>query len=216
MKKYFFLFSVFLLTSCGASEPAKLSTTVPETPKTILALGDSLTAGYGLPESDSYPSQLEKKLREVGYDYRLINAWISWDTTAWLLSRLDWVLEWDTPSLVILCIGANDAFQGKSVADIESNLRSIIEKIQSKNIAILFAGMRAPLNLGWDYGSAYEAIFPRIAKEYKLPFMPFFLQWVALKWTLNQDDRIHPNKEWYAVVVENLVKVLEKEKLITK
>ena len=74
MKKYFFLFSIFVLISCGASEPAKLGTTVPETPKTILALGDSLTAGYGLPESDSYPSQLEKKLREDGYDYRLINA----------------------------------------------------------------------------------------------------------------------------------------------
>lgn len=208
------ILGLFTLTSCTSDTPASLSDS--SSGKTILALGDSLTAGYGLPVSDSYPSQLEQKLREKWYQYRIVNAGISWDTTAGLLSRLDWALEWDTPSLVILCIGANDAFQGKDTAEIEKNLRQIIEKIQSKNIPILFAGMKAPLNLGGEYWKKYEAIFPRLAKEYDLVYMDFFLQWVALKAQYNQDDRIHPTKEWYAIVVENLMEILEDEKLITQ
>lgn len=184
--------------------------------KTILSLGDSLTAGYWLPVTDSYPSQLESKLREKWYDYRLVNAGISWDTTAWLLSRLDWALEWETPSLVILCIGANDAFQGKDTAEIEKNLRQIIEKIQAKNIPILFAGMKAPLNLGGEYGKRYEAIFPKLAEEYNLVYMNFFLEGVALKAQYNQDDRIHPTKEGYAIVVENLMEILEGEEMVGK
>lgn len=97
---------------------------------------------------DNYPTQLQAKLQSAGYNYTLQNAGVSGDTTAGLLSRLDWVLDMETsPSLVILCIGANDAFQGKAVTDIEANLRAIIEKIQAKNIPILFAGMKAPLNL---------------------------------------------------------------------
>lgn len=129
---------------------------------------------------------------------------------------MDWLLEWDTPSLAILCIGANDAFQGKSVEDIEKNIRVIIELLQAKNIPILFAGMKAPLNLGWDYGKKYEAIFPRLAKEYKLTYMPFFLEWVALKADLNQIDRIHPTREGYTIIVENLIEILEDKKLIQK
>ena len=204
-----------LLSSCGREAPLS-DTPVHTGTETILALGDSLTAGYGLPIESSYPSQLETKLGSLGYNYRVQNAGISWDTTAGLLSRLDWTLEWDTPSLVILCIGANDAFQWKAPEDIEANLRSIIEKIRAKNISILFAGMKAPLNLWGEYGRKYEAIFPKLAKEYDLPYIDWFLKGVALKGTLNQDDRIHPNREGYAIVVENLVKVLEKEKLITQ
>jgi acyl-CoA thioesterase I len=216
MQKYLlFIFSFFLLASCS-SEIASPTVTETVSHKTILALGDSLTAGYGLPMSDAYPSQLEARLREKWYNYRLINAGISWDTTAGLLSRLDWALEWDAPSLVILCIGANDAFQWKDTTEIEKNLRQIIQKIQSKNIAILFAGMRAPLNLGGEYRKQYEALFPKLAKEYSLVYMPFFLEWVALKANLNQDDRIHPTKEWYAIVVKNLMEILEGEKLAGK
>ena len=214
MKYLIFLISLFLLASCGSE-----TTPIPQVPKiekTILALGDSLTAGYGLPESDAYPSQLEARLREKSYNYRFINAWISGDTTAGLLSRMDWLLEWAPPALAILCIGGNDAFQWKSPADIEKNLRQIIEKITDKNIPILFAGMRAPLNLGWEYGKQYEAIFPKLAKEYDLAYMDFFLAGVALKWSLNQDDRIHPNKAGYAIIVENLMEVLEDEELIMK
>lgn len=217
--------SLFLFSACSTPQDTSPVPQAEKTEKTILALGDSLTAGYGLPVTDSYPSQLEAKLREKGYNYKLINAGISWDTTAGLLSRLDWALEGVSPpekggegrlSLVILCIGANDAFQGKSVEDIEKNLRQIIEKIQAKNIPILFAGMRAPLNLGGEYRKQYEALFPKLAKEYSLVYMPFFLEWVALKANLNQDDRIHPTKEGYAIVVENLMEILEGEEMVGK
>jgi acyl-CoA thioesterase I len=129
---------------------------------------------------------------------------------------MEWLLSEETPALAILCIGANDAFQGKSVEDIEKNIRTIIELLQSKNIPILFAGMKAPLNLGGDYGRKYEAMFPRLADEYDLVFMPFFLQGVALKASLNQDDRIHPTREGYTIVVENLLEILEDENLIEK
>lgn len=224
MLKYILLISLSLLVSCGTTSTPEDSQT-GKTEKTILALGDSLTAWYGLPVIDSYPSQLEARLREKWYDYRLMNAGISWDTTAGLLSRLDWVLEGVSPpdkggqggfSLVILCVGANDAFQGKDTLEIEKNLRQIIEKIQAKKIPILFAGMRAPLNLGGAYGKQYEAIFPKLAKEYNLVYMDWFLKWVALKANLNQEDRIHPTKEGYAIVVENLMEILEGEELVGK
>jgi len=146
------------------------------------------------------------------------NAGISGDTSAGLLSRMDWLLASSDPSantsefsFAILCIGGNDAFQGKSPEDIEKNIRAIIEKLQAKKIPILFAGMKAPLNLGGEYGKQYEAIFPRLAKEYDLVYMDFFLEGVALKANLNQDDRIHPTREGYAIIVENLMKILESD-----
>ncbi len=210
------LLSLFGLFSCSSDTPSTPAPNLTIEKPIILALGDSLTAGYGLAETDAYPAQLERKLTEQGYSYQVHNAGISGDTTAGLLSRLDWTLEGSTPALVILCIGANDAFQGKSPEEIESNLRAIIEKLQAKKIPILFAGMRAPLNLGWEYGKKYEAIFPKLAKEYSLSYIDFFLDGVALKAHLNQDDRIHPTKEWYAIIVENLMEALEKEDLITK
>lgn len=183
---------------------------------TILALGDSLTAWYGLPEAESYPSQLQKLLKDKSYNYRIINAWISWDTSAWLLSRIDWVLEGNNPSVAILCIGANDAFQGKSIEDIESNIRTIIERLKSKKIPILFAGMKAPLNLGDKYWESYEALFPRLADEYNLPYIPFLLQGVALKPEFNQEDRIHPTASWYAIVADTVYNALITNKLISK
>ena len=216
MFKYLFLISTLILASCGQTPTVNTPTDTPASEKVILALGDSLTAGYGLPVSDSYPSQLETLLVSKWYNYTLQNAWVSGDTSAGLLARMDWLLEWDTPSLAILCIGANDAFQGKSPADIDANIRAIIQKLQSKNIPILFAGMKAPLNLGGAYGKEYEAIFPRLAKEYDLVYMDFFLDGVALKASLNQDDRIHPTRAWYAIVVDNLMEILEDEDLIQK
>lgn len=222
--KYILIISLCLLTSCSQGK----TETIPvasSSGKVILALGDSLTIGYGLPEWDSYPSQLEKKLRGLGYNYRLQNAGVSGDTSAGLLARMDWILDGANPPdkggwggfvLAIVCIGANDAFQGKSVTDIEKNLRSIIEKIQSKNIPILLTGMRAPFNLGMEYRNQYDALFEKLAKEYHLSFMPFFLEGVALKSDLNQDDRIHPTASGYAIIVGNLVTILENKKLLKK
>ena len=209
------LISLSLLVSCASQDRVNISPSLQPT-KTILAVGDSLTAGYGLPVSDSYPSQLETRLREMGYRYSVQNAGVSGDTTAGLLTRMDWLLEWGTPALAILCIGGNDAFQWKETRDIEKNIRSIIEKIKAKKIPILLAGMQAPRNLGNEYGKQYEAIFPRLAAEYDLVLMPFLLEWVALQSALNQADRIHPNREGYTIVVDNLMEILEDEKLIVK
>jgi acyl-CoA thioesterase-1 len=223
--RIFLLLVSLLLLSCSPDQETILQDKKKSPVHTILALGDSLTIGLWLPIEDSYPSQLEVKLREKWYDYKIINAGISWDTTAGLLSRLDWVLEgFGSPdkggtgglAFIILCIGANDAFQWKDPTEIESNIRAIIEKLQAKNIPILFAGMKAPLNLWGEYGKRYEAIFPKLAKEYDLHYMDFFLEWVALKAQYNQDDRIHPTKEGYTIVVENLMEILEGEKLVRK
>lgn len=202
------------MTSC--SEEAQVQKPKENNSKTILAIGDSLTIGLGLPESDSYPAQLEKWLQAWGYNYTVQNAGISWDTTAGLLSRIDWMLDSDTPSLAILCIGANDAFQWKNIEDIEKNLRAIIEKLQSKNIPILLAWMKAPLNLWTSYREGYDSLFPKIAQEYKLTFLPFLLEWVALDPKLNQDDRIHPTREWYTIVTSNLLQKIEESKLLQK
>jgi acyl-CoA thioesterase-1 len=131
-----------------------------------------------------------------------------------VVARLDWILDGPTPALAILCIGANDAFQGKNVADIDKNIRMIIERLQAKNIPILLAGMKAPFNLGVEYRKQYDALFEKLAKEYDLVYMEFFLDGVALKADLNQDDRIHPTSAGYAIVVENLVKILESEKMV--
>jgi acyl-CoA thioesterase-1 len=216
MKSFLLILLTTFLVSCSENQTTPDIVEDSTIPKVILALGDSLTAWYGLPATDSYPAQLQAELQVLGYSYEVRNAGISGDTTAWLLSRLDWTLEWDAPALVILCIGANDAFQWKNTDDIEANLRQIIEKIQAKNIPIVLGGMKAPLNLGGEYGRKYEAIFPKLAKEYDLIYMDFFLDGVALKANLNLDDRIHPNKLGYAIVVENLIEIIDDEELLKK
>lgn len=217
MKKLLLLFiSVFSLVACWSTSDNISVNTEISNPRSIIAIGDSLTIGLGLPTGDNYPSQLEWKLRELGYNYTIENAWISGDTSAWLLSRIDWILDGANPDFVILCIGANDAFQWKSVADIEKNIRAIIEKIQSKNIRLVFAGMKAPFNMGAEYRNQYDTMFPRLAKEYKLEYVPFLLEWVALNQKYNQDDRIHPNREWYTIVVSNIMEILEDSDLLKK
>ncbi len=205
---------ILSLSAC-VSEQVEVPSVTTE-PKIILALWDSLTAGYGLPADQSYPAQMQTQLASLGYDYTVQNAWISWDTSAQVLARIDWLLDGAEYDLVILCIGANDAFQWKSVADIEANIKAIIEKVQGKDIPILLAWMRAPFNLWAGYRAEYDALFEKLADEYDLVFMPFFLDGVALKANLNQDDRIHPTREWYKIIVDNLIEVLEDEDLIKK
>ena len=209
------LFSITILLSACSTKEAEITSTPPKS-KVILALWDSLTAGYGLPADQSYPAQLQTKLATLGYNYAVQNAGISWDTSAQLLARTDWIIDGGTYDLAILCIGANDAFQWKNVADIEKNIRAVIEKLQVKKIPIFLAGMRAPLNLGTSYRAEYDTLFEKLADEYNLVFMPFFLEWVALRANLNQDDRIHPTSAWYAIIVENILEILEDEDLIKK
>ena len=170
----------------------------------ILALGDSLTAGYGLPARDAFPSQLERALNAAGVPAKLINAGVSGDTTAGGLARLDWALD-DKPDAVVLCLGANDALRGLDPAAMEVNLDRILGRLRTRGLPVLLAGMLAPPNMGAEYGRQYNAIFPRLAEKHGALFYPFFLDGVAAVPALNQADGMHPNADGVAAIVERIL-----------
>ena len=176
-------------------------------PIKILALGNSLIAGYGLEKAYSFTSQLAEALRADGLDVRLINGGVSGDTSAGGRARLVWALS-DNPDAVIVELGANDGLRGLEPSETERNLDAIIAKITSQGIPVLLSGMRAPPNFGAEYASEFNAIYPRIAERYGVLFDPFFLSGVAANPTLNQADGIHPNKEGVAVIIKRLMPIL--------
>jgi acyl-CoA thioesterase I len=169
----------------------------------ILDLGDSLTAGYGLPASEAFPAQLQAWLAGHGMAARVVNAGVSGDTTAGGLARLDWVLA-DKPDLVILALGANDALRGIEPKAVRANLGAMIEKIKAAGAKVLLLGMLAPPNWGDVYDQAFDGIFPDLARRYGVPLYPFFLEGVAMKPQLNQPDGLHPNARGVAVLVEHI------------
>jgi acyl-CoA thioesterase-1 len=174
-----------------------------DTEPTIVAFGDSLTAGFGVPSEDAYPSILERRLREEGFAYRVVNAGVSGETTAGGLRRVDWVLK-SQPHLVILELGANDGLRGLSPEQTRDNLARIIERLRVAGATVILAGMRVPTNYGDEYAHAFEAVFPELANRYQLPFIPFFLDGVATDPALNQADGLHPTAEGYRVIVERI------------
>jgi acyl-CoA thioesterase-1 len=174
----------------------------------ILALGDSLTAGYGVPEAASYPSRLQKLLKEQGYPHRVVNAGVSGDTTAGGARRIDWLMQHE-PAIVILELGANDSLRGVPVTEMEANLIKIVEVCRKKGAKVLLAGMKALPNYGPEYSEAFEGVFTRVAEKFKLSLIPFFLEGVAARRELTQDDGIHPVAEGYATVTETVWKYLQ-------
>ncbi|MGD9539177.1 MAG: arylesterase [Alphaproteobacteria bacterium] len=176
---------------------------------TIVAFGDSLAAGYGLPAEDAFPVRLEAYLRERGHDWRVVNAGVSGDTSAGGLARLDWALA-DEPDLVILELGSNDGLRGLSAEAMEENLDRILARLDAAGIKVLLAGMRAPPNLGPDYAEGFEAVYPRLAEKYGVPFYPFFLDGVAAVPALNQPDGIHPNEAGVAEIVRRIGPLVER------
>ncbi|MGV1014577.1 MAG: arylesterase, partial [Methyloceanibacter sp.] len=158
----------------------------------IVALGDSLTAGFGLPQDAAFPAQLEAALKARGHEVSVANAGVSGDTAAAALKRIDWALP-DAADAVIVELGANDALQGLPPAETKAVLAKIIEALQAKDLPILLAGMEAPRNLGQDYVAEFAAIFPALAERYNVLLYPFFLDGVALDDGLMQADGIHPN-----------------------
>jgi acyl-CoA thioesterase I len=184
------------------SAPAK------DTRPAIVAFGDSLTAGYGLPESQSYTTLLQRKLDEKGYAYRVVNAGVSGDTSAGGLRRLDWSLSGDV-KFMILELGANDGLRGLPVVEMRKNLAQIIEDAQKRNIQIVLAGMEAPPNLGASYATQYRQAFRDLAHQYNLPLVPFVLEGIGGQVELNQGDGIHPNAAGEKVMTENVWRVLE-------
>ena len=173
-----------------------------------MAFGDSLTAGLGVQAVESYPAQLQRRLDSLGYHYRVINAGVSGDTTAGGLRRVPWILN-NKPELVILELGANDGLRGLPIDQTQSNLRQIIQQLQESGTTVVLAGMKLPPNYGQDYTASFEAMYRMLAKECQLLLIPFFLEGVGGSSKLNQADGIHPTKEGYEVIVEQVLKVLK-------
>jgi acyl-CoA thioesterase-1 len=169
----------------------------------ILDFGDSLTAGYGLAPDQAFPARLEDALRQQGIEVHVVNGGLSGDTTAGGLARLDWALG-DKPDLVILAFGANDALRGIDPATVRDNLDKMIRKIEASGAKVLLVGMLAPPNWGAEYESAFDRIFPDLAKVHDVQLYPFFLEGVAMKPELNQPDGLHPNERGVAVLVDRL------------
>jgi acyl-CoA thioesterase-1 len=175
---------------------------------TLVFLGDSLTAGLGLDRSQAFPSLVEERLRKAGLDWKVVNAGVSGDTTAGARSRLDWIYR-NRPDLMFVCIGSNDGLRGLPPAEVETNLRAILDRARKEGTRVVLAGAMVPDNYGRAYQEAFGRIFPRLAREYKVPFMPFLLEGVALRPGLNQDDGIHPNAAGARKVADNVWRVLE-------
>ena len=178
----------------------------PARPK-IVALGDSLTAGLGLVETQAYPALLQKKLDAEGYPFEVVNAGVSGDTSAGGLRRLDWALEGDV-RVLILARGANDGLRGLPPNQMKKNLDTIIERARERNVTVILAGMEAPPNYGADYTASFRRVYHDLARDEQLVFLPFLLENVAGDAALNQGDGIHPNARGAEIIADAMWKVL--------
>jgi acyl-CoA thioesterase-1 len=182
------------------SAPAEAA--APTAPK-IVALGDSLTAGLGLPREQAYPEVLHRKLQDADIDLDVVNAGVSGDTSADGLRRAGWALEGDV-RLLIVALGANDGLRGLPPAQMKANLQSIIHRARQRGVPVLLVGMEAPPNYGEQYAAAFRQVFHDLARENKVAFVPFLLEGVAGMPDLNQPDGIHPTSAGAARIAEHL------------
>ncbi|MCM8540068.1 MAG: arylesterase [Lentisphaeraceae bacterium] len=182
-----------------------------ESTKTILCMGDSLTAGFGLQEDQSYPSLLQKELTEKGINAKILNAGVSGNTSAGGVRRINWYFNRKI-DVMLLALGANDGLRGLPVKSTEENLQKIIDEARKKNpdIKIILAGMKVPPNMGDEYSKGFEELFPKLAKKNKLPLIPFLLDKVAGNKKLNLPDGIHPNEEGQKIVAQTVMEYLLK------
>lgn len=183
-------------------------------PLTILAFGDSLTAGWGLEPGQAFPALLEAKLKVEGFAARVVNAGVSGETAAQGARRLAFVLDGERPDAAILCLGANDALQGLDPERMRDRLDAMLGEFAKRGIPVLFAGMRAPINLGESYKQVFDSVFPELAAKWGVAFYPFLLEGVARDPALNLPDGIHPNAKGQAVIAAGLHPLL-KEMLFT-
>lgn len=212
---YFIFISFFLLLACGnSSDQTSTNSNVTQElsdTKRIIYFGDSLTAGYGLQDfEDGWPHVLTKRIQAEGYSYQMTNAGVSGDTSSGGLGRLEWVLA-EKPSIFVLELGANDMLRGIIPTVTKENLRSIIRQIKSQypNTKILLVGMYATPNMGKKYATAFNSLYPELAKEENIALVPFILEKVASIRKLNQKDGIHPTEAGHKLVADTVYPYLK-------
>jgi acyl-CoA thioesterase-1 len=196
------------LTLAACDEPPQKTAAPEQAPApvvegTIVCMGNSLTAGYGLDEAEAYPSLLAERLRADGYRYRIVNAGVSGETSSGALSRLDWMLTLN-PDIVILETGPNDGLRGVDPALTRRNIEAIVDALKAREIVVVLAGMQMVRNLGPAFTESFRAIYPDIAQASGAILIPFFLEGVAGRPDLNQADGIHPTAEGYRRIVEHI------------
>lgn len=203
-----FLRVLLLLIAAGCDQPQpsqeQSSPAEPTQQGVIVAVGDSLTAGLGVAEAESYPALLESLLRRDGLHYRVVNSGISGETSSGVRSRLDWILRLE-PDIVILVTGANDGLRGLDPELVRENISACIERLLEEGVIVVLGGMRMLTNLGPDYVARFNDLYPALAARYPVIFVPFFLEGVAAEPELNQADGIHPNAAGYRVIAANLI-----------
>ena len=200
-----FLLCMFLLSACDQQEQVvtELATETPTYDGTIIAVGDSLTAGLGLSEDQAWPALIEKKLKSAGHQWRVINAGISGETSSGTLSRVNWILT-QKPEIIIIETGANDGFRGIAPSVIQENITKTVQMFQEADVTVVLAGMQIVQNLGEEYTRDFKNLYPTIADELNCLLVPFFLEQVAGEATLNQADTIHPNEDGYLIIANTV------------
>ena len=196
---------IILFQGCGEESvpPPPPAAVTPAYEGIIVAVGDSLTEGLGLEEEFAYPAVLERKLRDLGYPYQVVNAGISGETSSGTVARIKWILTLK-PDIVILVIGANDGFRGIDPDLIKTNIQKIVKELKAQNVTVVLGAMQIVQNLGQNYTTAFEKIYPAVAQSETIILTPFFLNGVAANRKLNQADGIHPTADGYQVIVDNI------------
>lgn len=171
--------------------------------KRIVFLGDSLTEGYGVAREAAYPSLIQEKIKADKLDWVVVNAGVSGSTSASALSRLRWQLK-NKPDIVVLALGANDGLRGLKVSEMEKNLAETIELAQKEKVRVILVGMLMPPNYTREYAKDFREVFPRLAKKYHVPLIPFLLDGVAIHPELNQADGLHPNEKGHVIIADRV------------
>ena len=205
---FFYLLCLFL----AAPHSPLHADSAPETrpPQTLVVMGDSIAAGYGVEPDEAFPALLQQKIDKAGLNFQVVNAGLSGDTTAGGLRRITWLLRRPI-DVLLLELGGNDGLRGIPPPETQRNLAGIIEKTRAKypDVKIVLAGMQMPDNMGQEYTEAFEAIFPAVAEAQEALLIPFLLEGVGGKAELNQEDRIHPTAAGHRIVAQNAWEVLE-------
>jgi len=204
-----FLFVFLSLIACSNESPSAENRSESQgndgvVMGTIVAVGDSLTAGYGVDETEAYPALLEQQLHRDGFYFKVINAGISGETSSGTRSRIQWVIRSLNPGIIILETGANDGLRGVDPAVLEKNLDEIVTIIKNSGIKVLLAGMKMPSNLGPVHTARFSNVYPTIANKHQIALMPFFLESVAGDIRYNLPDRMHPNAKGYRLILDDI------------